>query len=104
MITSSWIAAIAALSLTGCVSAPFKPPMGIVSATKAPLSVEGNWKLGSKSGEAYSTCILGLYAGGDCSVTAAARDGGLKSVGHVEYKYLNVIGIYQRTTVIAYGE
>jgi len=98
------IAALPFVLLTGCVVAPFQPPAGVVSVTRAPLSTEGNWEVGSKRGEASSTSILGLYAEGDCSIGTAARNGGLKKVGHVDYEYLNIIGIWQKATVIVYGE
>ena len=98
------LVALLAIGVTGCLSAPFQPPGGVVSVTTAPLSTEGNWDVGSKRGEASSYSVLGLYASGDCSIAAAARSGGLKKIGHVDYEYFNVIGIWQKATVIAYGE
>ena len=92
------------IGVAGCLSAPFQPPNGLVSVTTAPLSTEGNWDVGSKKGEASSFSVLGLYASGDCSIAAAARNGGLKKIGHVDYEYFNVIGIWQKATVIVYGE
>ena len=93
-----------ALLLSGCLSAPFEPPIGIVSVVKAPLSTEGNWEMGSKRGESSSTSILGLAAVGDCSISTAAKVGGVKKVNHVDYEYRNFLGIYQKATVIVYGE
>jgi len=98
------LASLLSVGLAGCLSAPFQPPSGAVSITKAPLSTEGNWEVGSKKGEASSFSVLGLYASGDCSIAAAARNGGLKKIGHVDYEYFNVIGIWQKATVIVYGE
>lgn len=97
-------AAFAVTLFSGCLSAPFQPPSGAVSVTRAPLSTEGNWSIGSKSGEASSECVLGLYAWGDCSVITAARNGGLRTIGHVDYEYVNMLGIWQKTTVIVHGE
>lgn len=93
-----------AAALCGCVSAPFQPPMGFVSQVKAPLSTDGNWQVGLKSGAADSKCVLGLCAWGDCSITAAAEAGGLKRVDYVDYDYVNIIGVWQKVTVTAYGE
>lgn len=98
------IIACCALVLVGCVSAPFRPPVGLIASVEAPLSTDGNWKVGSKRGEAACTCILGLWAGGDCSVAAAAEDGALNNVYHVDYEYTNILGIWQETKVIAYGD
>ena len=91
-------------AVCGCVSAPFMPPMGLISTTKAPLSTEGNWKVGLRSGKAESKSVLGLYAWGDCSITKAAQNGGLTRVDFVDYQYDNIIGIWQKVTVTAYGE
>ena len=93
-----------ALLLAGCISAPFQPPMGIISSTKAPLSTEGNWVVGSKTGTASSTSVLGLYATGDCSVATAAKNGDLKQVTNVDYEYTNILGIWQKATVVVHGE
>lgn len=98
------IVAVGLVALCGCVSAPFMPPVGLVSEVKAPLSTDGNWKVGMKSGSASSQCVLGVCAYGDCSITAAAKNGGLKRVDYVDYKYDNIIGIWQQVTVTAYGE
>ena len=88
----------------GCVVAPFQPPMGAVSVVQAPLSTEGNFNAGSKRGEASVISVLGLVSVGDCSIDAAVKSGGLQKVNHLDYGYLNIIGVYQKTTVIAYGE
>ena len=91
-------------ALCGCISAPFQPPMGMISQVKAPLSTDGNWNAGMKSGSADVQCVLGLCAWGDCSITAAAENGGLKRVDYVDYSYDNVLGIWQRAKGTAYGE
>jgi len=98
------LASLLAVGVAGCLSAPFQPPSGMVSITTAPLSTEGNWEVGNKRGESSSFSVLGLYASGDCSIATAARNGGLKKIGHVDYEYFNVIGIWQKATVIVYGE
>ena len=98
------LVALLAVGVSGCLSAPFQPPGGVVSVTKAPLSTEGNWDVGSKKGESSSFSVLGLYASGDCSIATAARNGGLKKIDHVDYAYVNVIGIWQKAKVIVYGE
>ncbi len=77
---------------------------GFYSEVTAPLSTEGPIQTGTKSGEASSKSILGLVATGDCSIQAAARNGGLKKIDHVDYRYKNILGILQETTVIVYGE
>lgn len=93
-----------ACTLSGCLSAPFVPPSGAFATVKAPLSTEGNWKMGTKQGTASSYSVLGLWAEGDCSITAAAQEGGLKTVYHADYEYTNIIGIWQKVKVVVSGE
>lgn len=92
------------LLCAGCVSAPFQPPPGLFETTKAPLSTQGNWKVGAKEGRSSVSTYLGLISTGDCSISAAARAGGLTKVDYVDYEYENYIGVYQKTTVVVYGE
>lgn len=93
-----------AIVVTGCLSAPFTPPLGLYSEISAPLSTEGPITLGSKTGEATAKSILGIVAIGDCSINTAAKNGGLKTIRHVDYRYKNILGVVQETTVVVYGE
>lgn len=91
---------------TGCLSAPFMPPLGgIYSAIDAPLSVDHNRSVvTTKKGESSAVCILGMFSFGDVSTQMAAQNGGLKTIQYLDYTYFNVLGIYQKTSVIAHGE
>ena len=93
-----------AVTFTGCISAPFTPPRGLYTEISAPLSTEGTFDVGAKKGEATAKTILGLVATGDCSIAAAAKNGGLKTIRHIDYKYKNLLGLVQETTVVVYGE
>jgi len=100
---------VSLILFTGCgvgYFGPVIPPQGLLfSGTSAPLDTDANnTNLGSKTGEASTHNILGLIAFGDCSVYSAARDGGLTTVNHIDCKYLNILGIYQCFTTVAYGE
>ena len=108
-ITSSLAIAAVTLLITGCAGglrAPFKPPVGtIYTGFTAPLGVElTDTKIGPRTGSAKTTSILGLFAFGDASIQAAAKNGGLKKVYHADYKYNNILGIFAETTVIVNGE
>lgn len=96
-----------ALSL-GCAyySAPVMPPGGaLFENVKGPIDTDAeNTPIGYRCGESKSISILGLFAFGDCSISSAAHNGAIKTVEHVDYAYLNVLGIYQAFTTIAYGE
>lgn len=99
-------AATAAALAAGCVVAPFRPPMGAFTSVRAPLSLEyaGTPMRDVKVGTVESYSILGLVAWGDIGLAAAAKQGGLKTIHHADYDYLNIFGIYQRTTLLVYGE
>jgi len=93
--------------MTGCIVAPFVPPSGMVfTQFAAPLDVdfENTDMAGIKKGTSDTISILGLFAFGDASSKAAAENGQISKIVHADYKYLNVLGIYQKTTVIVYGK
>lgn len=90
----------------GCaIQAPFVPPVAAVyTSIEAPLDVDYNaTTLGMRTGTASAHNVLGLFAFGDASTQAAATAGGLLSINHADYKYFNILGIYQKTTVVVYG-
>jgi hypothetical protein len=80
----------ALLLLSSCsITAP-------LAATAAPI--------GKKVGTAKASIIFGLCFGGDYSVQAAAKNGGITKVSTVDVKYFNVLGIFQTRTCIVTGE
>ena len=94
-----------AMVLTGCVG-----PMGIAGATggsiytdvSGPVGATSN-SGGSKMGSAESSGVLG-FAWGDSSIKAAAANGGITKISHVDYHVTAVLGVYVKTTVTVYGE
>lgn len=95
------------LSLTGCLKAPFMPPPGVgFTQYAAPLDVDfENTDMSSmKKGTAETMSILGLVAVGDASSQAAAQSAGITKIVHADYEYFNVLGVFQKTTVIVYGK
>ena len=106
ILVSCVVIAILCAGCAGWVSAPFSPPPGLMfSQVKAPLDVDyDKTTLGPKEGKAEATCILGLFSFGDCSIQAAAKDGGITTINHADYQVENVLGIFSKTTVIVYGE
>ena len=91
----------------GCMTAPVVPPIGwIYTEYKAPLDVDAQSNpVGPKSGESSMRCILGLVSVGDASLESAIKDGGIKRVDAIDYRYKNIVfGIVQRYTTIVHGE
>jgi hypothetical protein len=82
------------------------PPYGSLFADiSAPMTVDYEGQaVGSKQGRSSAASILGLIAWGDCGVQAAAQSVGLTRIHYCDYEYTNVLGFYQKFTVVAHGE
>ena len=96
-----------ALSATGCFyQAPVIPPQGLLfTSVAAPLDIDADkTPVCSKMGEASSSAFFfNFFAFGDCSLDSAARNGGLQTIEHADYHALNIMFMYERFTVRAYG-
>jgi len=92
-----------AIVLFGCSLLAQSACAGMVFRTSAtgflyanatgPYEVTQN-KLGSKSGEACASSILGLITTGDASTATAAKAGSINSISAVDSKFTNVLGLY----------
>ncbi len=73
---------------------------------KQPLDINLNQtQLGSKVGESSSQSILWLVAWGDAGSAAAAKDGGITTLNHMDIQILSILfGLYTQTTTIVYGD
>jgi hypothetical protein len=61
--------------------------------------------LGQKTGKADSQALLWLVAWGDAGTAAAARNGGITTVNHIDQEVLSIMfGLYLQTTTIVYGD
>ena len=58
----------------------------------------------SKKGIAYCESFLGLITTGDASIQAAADNGGITKISHVDWDVRNILGLYGKYTVTVYGE
>lgn len=99
------------LLTTGCATwrAPVVPPGGLLfTQYRAPLTPQvSGVPVSEKMGEHstyYFAYFLNSFAWDDASIEAAAEEGGLSKVYYADYELLNVMGIYARLTVRAYGE
>ena len=80
------------------------PPGGFLYQNTDALVGPTAGDMGSRRGEASATSFLGLFAWGDASAKAAASNGGIQTLKHVDYNFTNIIGIYQSFTTVAYGD
>ncbi len=90
------IVILAALTLTGCLYAH----------VTTPLSTELNkTDLGHKQGESRIYSVLWLFAWGDGGAAAAAKNGGITVMTHMDRELYSILfGIYTRSTTIVYGD
>ena len=88
--------------LAGCASAA-TPIWGWYTDVQWSMEVP-NGPMGSKSGDAKATSILGIVATGDCSIQAAAKAGGITKVMTVEHNTKNIIGLFAVFTTVVTGE
>ncbi len=62
-------------------------------------------ELGKLTGEAELHSFLWLVAWGDAGTAAAAKQGGLTRINHMDTEVLSVLmGLYYRQKVIVYGD
>jgi len=90
----------------GIYGAPVVPPPGFIfSRFSAPLDIDAqDTKPGSKVGRSSSQSILGLVAEGDASISAAAKQGNITTIRHVDYEFENYLGVFSKFTIVVYGD
>jgi len=73
---------------------------------RAPMDVHvDNASLGKKEGRASRHSVLWLVSWGDAGVAAAARNGGLTTMTHMDSEIFQVLyGLYTQETVVVYGD
>ena len=80
--------------------------MSVASCTTvAPMAATSN-NVGAKCGTATETRILGVFPfAGDHGIDAAAKNGGIKKISHVDVETYSILGyLYTKTTTKVYGE
>ena len=94
---------VASLLLTACVS----PGGGgglLINSTTSPLIVTNN-EVGTRTGQSTARCFLGLICMGNAGIHRAAKNGNIKKISSVDYKYNSFLYIiYNSTTTIVTGE
>ncbi|MDP1947862.1 MAG: TRL-like family protein [Nitrospirota bacterium] len=58
----------------------------------------------AKEGKACAYTVMGLFAGGDASVDAAKKAGGITEVASVDHSTLNILGITADWCTIVHGK
>lgn len=101
-----FFAAFASVALLTSSCAMISTPAGVgvlyTSVTSGDAVTSNN--IGKKAGQSSASNILGLVATGDASITAAAKNAGIKKISHVDSKKTSILGIFGTYTTIVYGE
>lgn len=64
-----------------------------------------NTTLGAREGRASRHTVLWLFSWGDAGTAAAARDGGISTMNHLDSEFFQILyGLYTRETVIVHGD
>lgn len=73
---------------------------------KVPLDTDLNQTvLGQKTGKASAQSVLWLFAWGDAGTKAAAENGGITTINHMDEQIkMYLFGLYTKKTVIVYGD
>ena len=90
------VALVAGVLMTGCLYMDVKTPYD----TDLNKTV-----LGQKMGKAYSQSVLWLFAWGDAGTQAAAKEGNITTVNHMDHEMYSILfGLYTKSTTIVYGD
>ncbi len=91
--------------LTACATTGMNSGTGtafINMETTEAVSVTAH-KLGTKTGMACSSNILGVYASGDASVHTAAKAGGITNITSIDKQFTNYAFVYGKMCTIVTG-
>jgi len=96
--------AVCALMLSSCalVSTPAGIG-GLYTSVKYGGAISGN-TIGKKVGTSSASNILGLICSGDASIQAAARNGGIKKISHVDQEASSILGLFGSYKTVVYGD
>ena len=90
-------------SFMGCAMVVAPVTGGVYTDLKAPVAATSNTGC-TKVGTGECTSILGLLAIGDCSISAAMKNGNITKIHHVDHDAMSVLWIYAKYTTRVYGE
>ena len=88
--------------LSGCATT--MPVGALYTEVQLPVTATEASGSASKVGTATCTSILSLLATGDCSINAAAKNGGITKIHHVDWQARNILGLYGEYHVSVHGD
>ena len=93
---------LAAVVLTGCATT--YPAGALYQELKLPVTATSAKTASSKKGYSEAMSVFGLVATGDASIEAAAKQGGITVIHHVDWEVKNILGIIGTYRCNVYGE
>lgn len=72
-------------------------------STTTPITATSN-PVGNKCGEASTTRILCFGGSANIGINAAAKNGGITKISHVDQSTYSFLGLYTKYSVRVYGE
>lgn len=93
--------AIVALTMSSCGAVGMIG--GIYTGDTQPVAVTSN-SVGYKVGTSSCVSVLGIVAVGDGGINAAAKDGNITKISHIDRKTISVLGLFTTYKYFVYGE
>ena len=90
-------------SFMGCAVVVAPVTGGVYTDLKAPVTATSNTD-SAKVGIGECTSLLGMVATGDCSISAAMKNGNITKIHHVDRDAMSILWIYAKYTIKVYGE
>jgi hypothetical protein len=103
-LTLAALSTAAALTFSGCAMTVGAPATGFLMTNATGPGMAATSHKIVKEGRSTCKSILGVVASGDCSISTAAKNGGITKVATVDYEVSNILGIIASTTIIVKGE
>lgn len=91
------------VALGGCATAA-SPVNGLLyTNVSGPVAVGDTQDKPTKVGRATTRSLFGVYAVGDASISAAAKNGGITKIHHVDHETQTILGVIADYTTVVYG-
>jgi len=104
MIRNALIAVALTSLVSGCAMSANSPVTGFVFESSKGATAATSNDVGTKSGQSCAMSILGVYGGGDASIAAAAKAGGITKISSVDSDNFGVLGVYAKNCTVVSGE
>ena len=92
-----------AAALTGCATAMSPVTGTMYTNLSGALAATDNPEKPTKIGRSSVRSILGVYAVGNASIEAAAKNAGITRIHHVDYETQTIMGVIADYTIVVYG-